>query len=205
MQKHSYHRDGPYVIAIMITMGSPHWGPNLNAILGIIKIVTILFIHPYILSVELWFPNNRCHTHNSPFEIFQVCKKSNSQIFDWKLTFFGSRSKFLILNPVWRFWNCRNFCEIQKLGWRSSSDEDVKVWLNIILDHSWLFTKQKMKISRKKIEKFQFLFYHLGSHNYITGDITGLIEPIIHLTIWFLKNSGTSAKSEQGKIQYRTR
>ena len=129
------------------------------------------------------------------FSRVQKVELSNFLIFDWNVTFFGSRSKFLILNPVWRFWNCRNFCEIQKLGWRSSSDEDVKVWLNIILDHSWLFTKQKMKISRKKIEKFQFLFYHLGSHNYITGDITGLIEQIIHHvhnTIWFSKNSGTS-------------
>ena len=53
----------------------------------------------------------------------------------------------------------------------------------------------KKEIFEKKIEKFQFLFYHLESHNYITGDITGLIEKIIHHvhnTIWFSKNSGTS-------------
>ena len=53
--------------------------------------------------------------------------------------------------------------------------------------------KEKMEnFRKKKIEKFQFLFYHLESHNYITGDITGLIEAIIHHTIWFSKNSGTS-------------
>lgn len=59
----------------------------------------------------------------------------------------------------------------------------------------FIHEETKMEIFEKKIEKFQFLFYHLESHNYITGDITGLIEQIIHHvhnTIWFSKNSGTS-------------
>ena len=44
----------------------------------------------------------------------------------------------------------------------------------------FIHEETKMEIFEKKIEKFQFLFYHLESHNYITGDITGLIEQIIH-------------------------
>ena len=102
------------------------------------------------------------------------------QNFEFRIQFL----RFPFLPKIW---------DLQKLGWRSSSDEDVKVSLNIVLDHSWLFAKKKKwKIFEKKIEKFQFLFYHLESHNYITGDITGLIEAIIHHTIWFSKNSGTS-------------
>ena len=46
-----------------------------------------------------------------------------------------------------KFWQNLRF---RKWGWRSSSDEDVKASLNIILDHSGLFTKkQKWKFSQK--------------------------------------------------------
>ena len=110
--------------------------------------------------------------------------------------FLNSKFRSKLLNFSIQFETFWQNLRFRKWGWRSSSDEDVKASLNIILDHSGLFTKkQKWKFSKKKIEKFQFLFYHLESHNYITGDITGLIEQIIHHvhnTIWFSKNSGTS-------------
>ena len=86
--------------------------------------------------------------------------------------------------------------------WDSENGDDGRVqtkMLKLHLTSLWIIhdysRRNKNGKFRKKIEKFQFLFYHLESHNYITGDITGLIEKIIHHvhnTIWFSKNSGTS-------------